>query len=116
MAGTLTISTLSDGTNSTSATNPIKGSAKAWVSYDSSGTVQGSFNVSSVTHVSTGIYQANFTTPMTTTTYAAAGLGGGGYPIYDYTSFPRNVNYFTVSTYYGGSRYDANGDIVIFAP
>ena len=67
MAGTLVITTLSDGTNSTSATNPILGSAKAWVRFSVSGTtvtVNGSFNISSVTRDSTGNYTFTFTTAM----------------------------------------------------
>lgn len=65
MAGTLTISTLSDGTNSTSATNCISGSAKAWVNFN--GTInagenrRASYNVSSVTKNGTGVYTVNFT-------------------------------------------------------
>jgi hypothetical protein len=73
MAGTLTISTLSDGTNSTSATNPIRGSAKAWVNFaGSTGAINGtSFNVSSVTRNSTGQYTVNFTTAMPNANYCA---------------------------------------------
>lgn len=84
MAGTLTISTLSDGTNSTSATNPIRGSAKAWVNFDggnlnTAGTINGSFNVSSITVNGTGLYTVNFTTAMPNTNYAF--VGGGEYYI-----------------------------------
>lgn len=64
MAGTLTLSTISDGTNSTSATNVVQGSAKAWVKFSISGgtvTVNGSHNMSSVTRNS----QGNFTFVMT---------------------------------------------------
>jgi len=78
MAGTITISTLSDGTNSTSATNPILGSAKAWVRFDGRAnpvTVQGSFNISSITYVSAGLYTLNFTTAMANANYSAAGMG-----------------------------------------
>jgi hypothetical protein len=72
----LTTTTLSDGTNSTSATNPIRGSAKAWCLYNgSTQTVLGSFNISSVTYVTTGTYQYNFTTVMATANYATV-LGG----------------------------------------
>jgi hypothetical protein len=75
MAGTLTLSTLSDGTNSTSATNPILGSAKAWVSFNggngnTAGSINSSFNVSSVTYNSTGTYTANLTNAMANTNYA----------------------------------------------
>ena len=74
MAGTLTISTLSDGTNSTSATNPIKGSAKAWVNFNGtassgSGTIRGSYNVSSVTIPSAAKYTINFTNALTDANY-----------------------------------------------
>jgi hypothetical protein len=78
MAGTLTISTLSDGTNSTSATNPIKGSAKAWVNYNPVGqSIRGSFNVSSVTYVTTGRCTVNFTTAMPNANYSALASGAG---------------------------------------
>jgi len=73
---TLTTTTISDGTNSTSATNPIRGSAKAWCLYNgSTQTILGSFNISSVTYVTTGTYQYNFTTAMATANYATV-LGG----------------------------------------
>ena len=66
MAGTLTISTLSDGTNSTSSTNCIQGSAKAWINYKGTSTqsVRASYNVSSVTVNGTGDYTINFTNAM----------------------------------------------------
>ena len=62
MAGQLTISTLSDGTNGTSSTNCIQGSAKAWVNFDgTTGARASSYNVSSVTVSSTGTYLVNLT-------------------------------------------------------
>jgi len=64
MAGTLTIDTLKDGLgNSTSSTNCIQGSAKAWVNYKGTATraINSSYNVSSVTFNSTGNYTVNFT-------------------------------------------------------
>lgn len=78
MAGTLTISTLSDGTNSTSSTNCIQGSAKAWCNFDgytgSGNTINGSFNVSSVTKNGTGDYTLNFTNAMANTNYTYSGV------------------------------------------
>jgi hypothetical protein len=73
MAGTLTISTLSDGTNSTSSTNCIQGSAKAWVNFNGTGTVaiRASYNVSSITDNGTGDYMVNFTTAMPDANYSA---------------------------------------------
>jgi hypothetical protein len=77
MAGTLTISTLSDGTNSTSATNPILGSAKAWVNYDGvAQSVRSSFNVSSVTYNGIGNYTVNFTNAFADANYTVIGSVG----------------------------------------
>lgn len=75
MAGTLTISTLSDGTNSTSSTNCIQGSAKAWVRFNGSGTVAASYNVSSVTRNATGDYSVNFTNALADANYSWSGSG-----------------------------------------
>ena len=78
MAGTLVITTLSDGTNSTSATNCIQGSAKAWIRFDGRAnpvTVQGSYNISSVTYVDSSTFTLNFTTAMPNANYAATGMG-----------------------------------------
>ena len=72
MAGTLTISTLSDGTNSTSSTNCIQGSAKAWVRFNN-GTINASYNVSSVTRNGTGDYSINFTNALTDANYSTVG-------------------------------------------
>jgi hypothetical protein len=86
MAGTLVITTLSDGTNSTSATNPILGSAKAWVNFNGTGTVaiRASYNVSSITDNGTGDYTVNFTNAFSDTNYVATfggrrGTAGGGF-------------------------------------
>jgi hypothetical protein len=73
MAGTLTISTLSDGTNSTSATNCIQGSAKAWVNFNgSTAVINASYNVSSITRNATGEYTVNFTNAMSDANYGFA--------------------------------------------
>lgn len=78
MAGTLVISTLSDGTNSTSATNPIRGSAKAWVLFNgtSPGTIRAAFNVAYVTYSSSGNFLVNFTSSFSSANYAVAGAVG----------------------------------------
>ena len=75
---TLTTTTISDGTNSTSATNCIKGSAKAWVKYqggngNTSGVIVGSYNVSSITTSSAGIWIVNFTNALADANYSATG-------------------------------------------
>ena len=77
MAGTLVITTLSDGTNSTSATNCIQGSAKAWVNYKGTTTrgINASYNVSSVTFNGTGNYTVNFTNAFADTNYVLVSSG-----------------------------------------
>lgn len=73
MAGTLTISTLSDGTNSTSSTNCIQGSAKAWVNFSgttSPATIRAAYNVSSVSYIGVGNYVVNYTNAFSDTNYA----------------------------------------------
>ena len=71
MPGTLTLTTLSDGTNSTSATNAIQGSAKAWVNFNgvSGATIRSAYNVSSVTRTGTGQYTVNFTNAFANANY-----------------------------------------------
>jgi hypothetical protein len=80
MAGTLVITTLSDGTNSTSATNPILGSAKAWVNFDGTvatpSTIRSSYNVSSITRTGTGTYTVNFTNAFANANYATMATAG----------------------------------------
>ncbi len=86
MAGTLVITTLSDGTNSTSATNCIQGSAKAWVNFNGTGTVaiRASYNVSSITDNGTGDYTVNFTNALADANYSYTGscnIGTANYNI-----------------------------------
>jgi hypothetical protein len=75
---TLSSTNLSDGTNTTSTTNCIQGSAKAWVNFNGTATptIRASFNVSSVTYSATGKFTVNFTTAMTSANYAFAISGG----------------------------------------
>lgn len=96
MAGTLTLSTISDGTNSTSATNVVKGCAKAWVNFYGIGTatVNNSFNVSSVTYVGSGVYTMNFTNAMPNVNYTAAFGVTSGY----------DAAYGTAGFYSGGGN------------
>ena len=101
MAGTLTISTLSDGTNSTSATNPIKGSAKAWVQFGHNGTttvIAASYNVSSVTRNAAGIYTIAMTNALADANYSVVGTSSIDYTAsYLLTSF---INFSTTAPYY----------------
>jgi hypothetical protein len=86
---TAQITTLSDGSNSTSSTNAILGSAKAWVNFNgttSPGTIRASFNVSSVTKNGTGDYTVNFTNALVDANYVVCATtlqsGNSGAPAY----------------------------------
>ncbi len=68
---TLVAQTISNGTVSTSSANVIQGSAKAWARFTgSTGAIEGSFNVSSITRNAAGDYTVNFTTAMPNANYA----------------------------------------------
>jgi hypothetical protein len=91
MAGTIVADTIQDGAgNSTAMDNAIYGSAKAWVNFvGSSGSVNGSYNVSSITRNSAGNYTVNFTNAMADANFASiaftnanpTGWGGIAYEI-----------------------------------
>lgn len=73
MAGQLTIDTLKASTGVLATQNGMTGIAKAWVYFDgtpASPTINGSFNISSVTKVSSGIFNITMTTAMPSTNYA----------------------------------------------
>lgn len=103
MAGTITVSTISDGVNSTSSTNCIQGSAKAWVLFDgtvATPTVNGNYNVSSITKRSTGQYTVNFTNAVSSATYSVVACGGVSssvaYPVF---ALPNNTSSAYVNSY-----------------
>ena len=77
MAGRLTVSTLNNDTGVLATQNGMTGIAKAWVQYNgSTQTINGSFNISSVTYSGTGSYTINFTTAMVNANYAVSVVGG----------------------------------------
>jgi hypothetical protein len=72
MAGQITISTLKDDAGVLATQNGMTGIAKAWANWTgSNGTVNASFNVSSVTRNGTGYYTINLTTSMPSASYSA---------------------------------------------
>jgi hypothetical protein len=71
MAGQLTVDTLRASTGVLATQNGMTGIAKAWVNFQgASGTINGSFNVSSVTRTAAGAYTVNFTTAMANANYS----------------------------------------------
>ena len=87
---TLNTVNITNGTDSITVEGAVKGSAKAWVNFNGTGTVaiRASYNVSSITDNGTGDYTVNFTNALTDSNYAAvAGAGNGD----DTTSFINGV-------------------------
>lgn len=74
---TLNVTNISDGTNSTSTTNVVKGSAKAWVNFNGTGTVaiREAYNVSSIADNGVGLFTVNFTTAFADTNYQVSTSG-----------------------------------------
>jgi hypothetical protein len=74
----------SDGTTWQSTAPPA--GVKAWVNFNGSGstTILASYNVTSVTYVSTGLYTVNFTNALIDANYAVSGMSTG----------PTGVQYF----------------------
>ena len=71
MAGKLTLSTLNNDTGVLAVQNGMNGIAKAWCNYTGgTQTINGSFNISSVTRNGTGDYTFNFSTAMPNANYA----------------------------------------------
>ena len=70
---TVTVQTISNGVVSTSSENVIRGSARAWVNFNGTGTVaiRASYNVSSITDNGTGDYTVNFTNALPDANYCA---------------------------------------------
>jgi hypothetical protein len=114
MAGTLTISTLSDGTNSTSATNPILGSAKAWVNFNGTSTVaiRSSYNVSSITDNGTGDYTVNFTTALVDANYSAIVAGYRSTSSALEQQVAQAYNYSTASVRIGTGVFTSAGSVL----
>ena len=69
--GTINVDTLNASTGVLATQNGMTGIAKAWVQFTSGGTINGSFNVSSITVNSTGYYTVNLTTAMSNINYSA---------------------------------------------
>jgi hypothetical protein len=70
MAGSLTISTLNNDTGVLASQNGMNGIAKAWVYFNgTTGATVSTFNVSSVTRNSTGLYTVNFSTALPNANY-----------------------------------------------
>jgi hypothetical protein len=112
MAGAITISTLNNDTGVLQTQNGMTGIAKAWVKGSVSGTtptINSSFNVSSVTRNSTGVYTFAFTTAMPSANYSIVANGSNDtdniYPASPYlnpVNYPSTTAQYTVTWFTGG--------------
>lgn len=75
MAGKITVSTINDDTGVLATQNGMSGIAKAWVNFNSVGTltIRSLFNVSSVTDNGVGDFTVNFITAMPDANYVVTG-------------------------------------------
>jgi hypothetical protein len=122
MAGSLTISTLNNDTGVFATQNGMTGIAKAWVKFNSTPTIAASFNVSSMTKISTGQYTVSLTTALsnTNTVYAGfanefAGSFNGGQRLV--MAYPISTSQIGIGTTYqngGVADCDING-LVVFS-
>jgi len=80
---TLSVSNITDGTDTVETGYVVNGSAKAWVNFFGGApvSIRESLNTSSITDVANGIYRANFSSGMTSANYAA--LLGSSSMVYD---------------------------------
>ena len=105
---TLVTQNISNGTVSTSSENVIRGSARAWVNFNGTGTVaiRASYNVSSITDNGTGDYTINFINAMPNTNYAGLVTAG------DYGTTSRSMGGYSNATRLAASyrviSYNAN--------
>jgi hypothetical protein len=101
MAGKITVSTINDSSGVLATQNGMTGIAKAWVNFGYVGTtltVASSFNISSVTRTSSGIWNANFTNNMPDTNYAVSGSCGttnANYPSASYSWISLGAGVYT---------------------
>ena len=117
----------SDGTTTTQPSIPAldQRMAKAWVSFNGTGTVaiNKSFSISSITDVGTGGYRVNFSTSMSDANYVWVGTAEkylSWYPsVTQFNNTERTTTYIPVgiSDAYGGAGWtdSAGVSIIIFS-
>ena len=114
MAGTLVANTINTDTGLFSTQNAYSGIAKAWVNFaGATGTVNGSFNISSVTRNSLGNYTVTFTTAMANgnyaisqTMFAQASNNDGGVAVIAWGTTPSTTSFNMVTDQRATGEYD----------
>lgn len=69
------VASITDGTNTFTPEQGAKGTTKAWVNFNGTGTVsiRNNYNVSSITDLGTGYYRVNFASALSSASYAVHG-------------------------------------------
>ena len=102
---TLSVTNISDGTDSTATTNVVKGSAKAWANFSGiTATVNEGYNVTSITDNGVGLYVVNLTNAMPDIFYAVTAATNAGHVLISNAS-TQTASSFPVST--GNSTFGA---------
>jgi hypothetical protein len=120
MAGKIVASTINDDTGVLATQNGMTGIAKAWVNYSgATQTIISSFNVSSVTYSSSGIYTINMTTAMANANYAILCTAQAGatntVSCYVNNSFTKTTTAFSIiQTFSTGSAFDTTAFTAVF--
>jgi hypothetical protein len=116
---TLNTVNITNGTDSITVEGAVKGSAKAWVNFNGTGTVaiRASYNVSSITDLGVGYYSVNFTTAFLNANYAAlstSGLNTSANPGGN-TTYNRTTGSLTVSHWEASTAFDVvDVDVLVF--
>jgi hypothetical protein len=117
MAGKITVSTLNDDTGVLATQNGMTGIPKAWVNFNGNTfSVRGSFNVSSITNISTGVNQVNFTTAMPNANYACSASSASGTlsnSFYIASAYVKDANGCWVWSGWGTTNYNVDYVTVI---
>jgi hypothetical protein len=104
-APTSTITTLNAPSGVLATQNGMTGIAKAWVQFagNATPTINASYNVSSITYISTGQWTVNFTTAMSASSYAV-NVSQGTNSASNYSS---NIIYSLTTTSVNVGHYEA---------
>ena len=84
---TLSVSNITDGTNTVGTSYVVNGSAKAWFNLNAATpALRDSFNIGSITDQGTGTYDCNFTSALSNANYSAIGSASTKGSTNSYTS------------------------------
>ena len=116
MAGSFVANQLNTDTGVFQNNNAFNGIAKAWILYNgSTQTIVNSFNVSSVTYNSTGLYTINFTTAMPNANYCVSGTStyAGGQNLYITPTSTKTASSCQLYSVYYGAPADGTAVSVV---